>query len=149
MNPLVNTLVKARSELLETVDKIDQEKADKVIIGNWNLKDIIAHLTGWAEYQIAVLKAIRLGKLPPDYGNVQDYNQQSTRSRKDLPWDRIYEEYKEKSQQLVEEYKSLPDELWTKPIERGKKPTMEKLIKIETRHYAETHLPQIKKLLED
>lgn len=139
MNQLVNDLARAREELLETIEKIDQKKAVKVILGEWSLKDIVAHLTGWAEYQIAVLKAIKSGNLPPDCGSVQGYNEQSTSSRKNLPWGKVYEEYKEKGQQLVDEYKSLPDELWTKSVE--------KLIKIETRHYAETHLPQIKQIL--
>lgn len=137
----------AREDILKTVNRIDPKKVDEIILGTWTLKDIIAHLTGWVEYQIGTIEALKSRTKPPDFGSVQDYNQKSTDSRKSFPWDKVYEEYKEKSQQLVDDYKNLTKELWKKPIEKGGKLTMEKLIKIETRHYAKTHLPQIKQLL--
>lgn len=148
MNGLVTELSTARENVINTVNKIDPKKADEVILGTWNLKDIIAHLSGWANHQIAVLRAIKSNKTPSDYGNVDEYNCQSTESRKNKSWEEIYKEFKEKSGQLVKEYESLTDINWKQLIWPNRKTTPEKFVKIEIKHYQETHLPQIKKLLE-
>ncbi|OGC52141.1 hypothetical protein A2982_01480 [candidate division WWE3 bacterium RIFCSPLOWO2_01_FULL_39_13] len=147
MNKLVDDLTQARKSIIDAVSKLTSNKQNVQLAGDWNLKDLIAHLTGWADYQIEIIKAIRSNSTPPEPGRIDDFNQKSTAARKKTSWKKVYDEWLKASQELIEEYDSLRDALWGKPLWKNKKTTLEKLIKIEIRHYQKTHLPQIEKLL--
>ena len=147
MNSLVNELSEARKELIKTVDKVNKNKVNDRLIGDWSLKDLVSHLTGWADYQISVLDVFTKGEVPPEHGKIDDFNQKSTIERKTQSWDKVYDEYKNKSQKLIDKYLDLPSNKWSQVLWLNKKTTPEKFIKIEIRHYLNTHLPQIKQLL--
>lgn len=147
MNCLIDELAKARKELITTIDKVSKNKIDNPFLGDWNLKDLVSHLTGWADYQVLVLDTFAKGESPPEPGKIDVFNQRSTTERKTQSWNLIYEEFKNKSQKLIDKYANLPGDKWSQLLWPDKKTTLEKFIKIEIRHYLNTHLPQIKKLL--
>lgn len=147
MNNLIQELAKARTEIITAIDKVDKNKINITFLEEWNLKDLVSHLTGWADYQMLVIEFLLKGKVPPEPGKIDTFNQKSTAKRKILPWDKVYEEFKDKSQQLINSYAKIPDNMWDTPLWPDKKTTLEKFIKIEIRHYSITHLPQIQKLL--
>lgn len=45
MNNLVNELRQARSELITAIEKVGGDKSRDQFIGDWNLKDLVAHLS--------------------------------------------------------------------------------------------------------
>jgi hypothetical protein len=147
MNKLVKELDDARVAVTEAVSKIAKDKREAVLLGDWSLKDIVAHLSGWAKYQLEVIDAIAGSRVLPEPGNIDKFNKQSTEARTKLSWDKVYTEFLEVSQKLVNEYKKVKDDQWTKSLWKNKKTTLEKFINIEVRHYKNTHLPQILKLL--
>ena len=143
MNKLIKELINARKQVIEAVARVDKSKQAKAFVGEWTLKDIIAHLSGWANYQVEVIKALNNGQTPPEPGNIDGFNRRSTEIRADIHWDKVYAEFLEGSQKLVDEYKGIKDKDWKKLLWKNKKTTLEKFINIEVRHYKKTHLPQI------
>lgn len=149
MNNLVQELIDARKSVIEAVEKVDKSKRAKVFVGEWALKDMLAHLTGWAKYQMEVIAAISKGQIPPEPGNIDGFNKKSTEERAKIMWARIYAEFVESGQKLVDAYKGVKNKDWKKLLWKNKKTTLEKFIDIEIRHYKKTHLPQILELLKD
>ncbi len=98
VNKLVDELVDSREAVIEAISKISKDKRETVFSGDWSLKDIIAHLTGWANYQISVIKDLKEGKVPKEPGNIDGFNKKSTETRANLSWDKIYSEFVEASQ---------------------------------------------------
>jgi len=142
-------LANARQSVIDAVQKVTKAKREQKLLGDWSLKDLIAHLTGWADYQLRVLTAVKNDQTPPEWGKIDDFNHASTLQRKKLDWEKVFSEFQEVSKKLIDAYKKVPDADWDKPLWKGKKTTLNKLIDIETRHYSKTHLPQILKLLDD
>jgi len=142
-------LASARQSVIDAVQKVNKAKREQKLLGDWSLKDLIAHLTGWADYQLKVLTAVKTGQTPPEWGKIDGFNHASTLQRKKLDWEMVFSEFQEVSQKLVDAYEKVADAGWDKPLWKGKKTTLSKIIDIETRHYSKTHLPQILKLLDD
>lgn len=149
MNELVKEYIEARQELINLVSKFQKEKRENVLFGNWTLKDIIAHLTGWAEHQTEVLQNLRKNKINKRIENIQAYNRQSVAKRKVINLNETYEEFIKITDSLISEYMDLPKNLWKKTIWKNKKYTPEKYITIEIRHYRKTHGPQIQEFLKN
>ena len=141
-------LASARMSVINAVQEVNKTKREQKLLGDWSLKDLIAHLTGGADYKLRVLTAVKNGRTPPEWGKIDDFNHASTLQRKRLAWEKVFSEFQEVSQKLIDAYKKVPDADWNKPLWKGKKTTLGKIIDIETRHYSKTHLPQILKLLD-
>lgn len=141
-------LEKAIAKLTETVDRFPKEKRELILFDQWGLKDILIHLTGWAKYQTKTLKEVQKGKLLENPANlISLINEDFVAKRKNLSWERIYQNFLAASQKLVEEYRQLPDKFWQKKVYKNKATTVADFIKIEINHYQKTHGPQIKKAL--
>ncbi len=136
----------ARAEFITWIGLVPAEKRETVAVGDWSLKDIIAHLNGWAQFQNRVIQSLLFGKEPEDVINISQFNIDSVNHQKDWHWDKIYKEFLQTSEQLLSKYMLIPEKFWDKPIWPHKKTTLAKLIKIETRHYQGEHLEQIRKL---
>lgn len=147
MESLVDELRLARTAVIEAVSKVARNKREVVFLGDWTLKDLIAHLTGWANYQLEVIKDIQLGRIPEEPGSIDGFNEKSTRKRATQSWEKTYSEFLDASQKLIDTYQKLPNDLWDTLLWEDKKTTLKKFINIEIRHYKKTHLPQILKLV--
>lgn len=144
MNPLCEELRQARGKFIETIDSVPEAKRNEIFLGKWDLKDILSHLTGWASHQIEVLRALRNGTLPERHESVKDFNDESVKSRREKSWSEVYDEFIGIGERLLAEYKALASALWKRNIWKDKELTPEGFIRIEIKHYQETHLPQIK-----
>lgn len=149
MESLVDELRLARTAVIEAVSKVARNKREVVFLGDWTLKDLIAHLTGWANYQLEVIKDIQLGRTPKEPGSIDGFNEESTRKRASQSWEKTYSEFLETSQKLIDTYQKLPNDLWDTLLWDDKKTTLKKFINIEIRHYKKTHLPQIISLIKN
>lgn len=146
---LVDELKEARTAVVKAVSKVPINKREVVFLGDWSLKDLIAHLTGWAKYQLEVIKDVQTDKTPKEPGNIDGFNKKSTEVRALLSWDKAYSEFLEVSQKLIGTYKGLKTDMWDTLLWDNKKTTLKKFINIEIRHYKKTHLPQILRLIKD
>jgi len=147
MNGYLEEYIESRKELIRVIRKFPINLREKAFLGEWSLKDIIAHLTGWAEHQAKVLRDL-INCVHIEYvGNIQEFNEKSVAKRKDQTWRKIYAEFIKVTAELITLYGDLPKKLWKKKIWQDKKYTPEKYIKIEIRHYIKTHIPQIQQVI--
>lgn len=147
MNHLLQQYQQIRDELVDYLEKLPAEKWSSPIYEGWTVKDLIAHLSGWAEYQINCLKlfASGVGNIPKP--KVQERNEESVEKRKKSQAKEIKKEFITLSENMIKSYGSLSDNQWQKPIWEGTKTTPEKFIKIEIKHYSETHFPDLKRAI--
>lgn len=148
MYELVEKLKEARSEFIKLVESFPKEKREEVLFDKWCLKDLLAHLTGWNIHQIKALEHLVAGKqfeLPKNLKN--SINIDFVQERLDRSFEKVYQEFLEASQELVETYENTPSKLWHKPLFDKKQKTPEEFIQIEINHLNNTHGPQIKKAL--
>lgn len=143
---LISKLKDARKQIIEAVNCVPGNKTQALAFGEWTLKDLLSHLSGWAEYQIKVLQLFKKGQEPGEYGSTSDFNRNAVNKRQDKNFDDVKNEFECSSALLIQEYESLTEKQWRAPLWHDKQITPQKFINIEIRHYAQTHLPQIKSL---
>lgn len=140
----------AREEVIELVKLFPKGRREKVLFGQWSLKNLLSHLSGWAKYQIGTLRQLKRKvniEVPKNLKASINHNFVAQREKRD--WDRVYREFLGLSEELIEEYESSPSELWKNKVykDKDKETTVEDFIKIEINHYSKTHSPQIKRVL--
>jgi uncharacterized protein (DUF885 family) len=144
---LIGMLDEARRRMEELLPKI--EPGTEVYPG-WTIEHLIAHITGWDDAFIDVLQAHEQGRSPslPAIHSLDQYNEQSVQSRRNLNYDQILRERQRKRQVLRELMMQMPDnklhELVMVPW--GNKITVQELVDIFSHHEKE-HAQDIDELL--
>jgi hypothetical protein len=68
----------AYQELLQAVDKLDNQQLARVWYGTWGVKDIIAHILGWQREMTPALERLARGERPTpegvDYSDIDGWN---------------------------------------------------------------------------
>ena len=64
---LIAGLIETRSKILDTVLTLAPAEQDRIFLGVWSAKDVLAHLAGWDVTNLKAAKSIRAGKLPAFY----------------------------------------------------------------------------------
>jgi hypothetical protein len=65
-------LTNARSELLDTIkDLSETEMTDLPVAGAWTIRDILAHISGWAAWDLSSIEGLQDGK-HPDLSVIRD-----------------------------------------------------------------------------
>lgn len=150
MKILVSEFKQARKNFIRLINTFPKERIELILFNKWNLKNILAHLSGWAKYQKDTLRQLKKGIKIEVSKNLKDsINNDFVASREKWHWDRVYHEFLKLSRDLIKEYESLPAGLWKNKIYHDKKDTVEDFIKIEINHYSKTHGPKIKEVLEN
>lgn len=148
MKTKVDELKKAREGLVDLINGFPKKKREAILFDKWSLKDILVHLTGWANYQIEALEKLKSGKEQEIVKNLKNsINDEFVKSKKKIDWDKVYQDFLAATDSLAKQYQSLPKQLWGKRFYKNKKTTPKEFIDIEIRHYNNTHGPQIKKFL--
>ena len=148
MKKLVNDYKKARAEIIGTINRFPAGKEKELFFDEWNLKNMVSHLSGWAEHQIKVLRNIKKGVTTNEpTGLKEKINEKYVAQRKKKSWSVVYREFQLLSDKLLKDYQTLPEKLWEKPVWNDNPTTPIDLIRIETNHYHKTHGPQIKRII--
>src|SRR5574341_826500 len=64
---LIAGLIETRTRILDVVLTLAPVERDRVFLGAWCVKDMLAHLAGWDVTNLKAARAIRAGKLPAFY----------------------------------------------------------------------------------
>jgi len=148
MQELIREFIESRRELLEIIECFPVTRRELILFGEWSLKDMIVHFSGWASYQIKTLEQFKDSIEPKIPQNLKtSINKDLIQERAFLSWDKVYNDFLRTSQLLINKYEGLPKELWEKKIWNGKETTPKEFIQIEINHYKNTHGPQIKTIL--
>ena len=75
---LIAGLVSARGKILDSVAVLPPEAQDEVFLGDWSVKDLLAHLIGWDHTNRTAVKEIQAGQKPSFWAHYdrdwQSYN---------------------------------------------------------------------------
>lgn len=144
MNSLVEDFKTAREDFIKAVEAFPVNRRGELVLGDWSLKDLLAHLNGWWFHQTEVLEKFKQGVEAERPSDVNGFNEQSVLARRDMGWEEVYEEFNKAGSDLIDRYSGLSEEYWKRKIWSDKDLTPEGFIGIEIKHLRDTHLPQIR-----
>lgn len=152
---LVSNLVNVRKGIFEEASAIPPEKQDRVCLGVWSVKDLLAHLAGWDYTNLAAARDILAGKLPEFYAHIdrdwKTYNASLVEKYKQDDFSELLTLVSTSHQQLVDYLKTLPAEVFNRDTgvrSSGCKVTIARLLQAETRD-EQVHLQQIQEFLDE
>lgn len=143
MKTLIADFQKSSKLFQQTIDNFPVEKKEIILFDKWSLKDIIAHIVGWHKLFLMNLVNLSIGKVPQDWGKIDDFNQKNVASNKSSSFQSVYQELIDIDQQLISQLKTLSPSEWQKKFWPNRIYTPKKILEIEIKHYQKTHLPQI------
>ncbi len=94
----------------------DAQLLEPGVIGDWSVKDSLAHVTIWEEEALKYLPIIINGEKPPRYtryGGIDGFNAQMIAQRRDLALSDILSQLAETHRRLVNYLQSVPEEHFT------------------------------------
>ncbi len=90
------------------------EKREIPLFGEWSLKDLLAHFSGWNNLTIQdIEKAIageEIERWISSDEEINEFNDQQVKLRRDLTWNEVYNEFRQSCIDLIELYKSLNEQ---------------------------------------
>ena len=115
-----------RSQVLKKIDSAwsllqesfaglpDAKLAEPGVVGEWSVKDILAHVTAWEGEALKYLPLILEGGRPPRYsvmyGGIDAFNARMTEQKQGLSLSEVFRQMAETHQQLIDYVQSAPEE---------------------------------------
>lgn len=87
------------------------------VMGNWSVKDILAHVTTWEEETLKYLPLIITGGKPPryiQYGGIDAFNAQMTEQKRSFTLSEVMKQLDETHRRLIDYIQSVPGEHYTR-----------------------------------
>jgi hypothetical protein len=95
-----------------------EQMAQPGVMGDWSVKDILAHVRSWEEEALKYLPLILEGKQPPRYadlyGGIDAFNARMAEKAHDRSLSEIQEQLDQTHARLVEYINTTPEELFTR-----------------------------------
>jgi uncharacterized protein (TIGR03083 family) len=90
----------------------EAEMAQPGVVGNWSVKDLLAHVTVWEAELVTALWYTTLGRRPrlADIRDVDAWNARRYEENKDRPLDRILGDFRGVYEQLLQRVERLSDD---------------------------------------
>ena len=111
---LLKQLEKAWAAINESYAGLsDSKMTEPGVMGNWSVKDILAHVTTWEEEALKYLPLIITGGRPPryiQYGGIDAFNAQMTEQKRDLALSDVLRQQDETRRRLIAYIKSAPED---------------------------------------
>lgn len=111
---IIDELVQSRHGLLDAIVALQPERLDEVFIGEWTVKDLIAHLVGWDFTNLAAIREILDGEYPSFFQfydkDWRSYNASLVKQYKIEPFPDLMAEIQDSHHQLVTFLEALPSE---------------------------------------
>ena len=115
---LLKRLEKAWAAIKESYAGLsDSQLMEPDVMGNWSVKDILAHVTTWEEEALKYLPLIITGGRPPryiQYGGIDAFNAQMTEQKQGLALSEVLKQLDETHRRLIDYIRSVPEEHFTR-----------------------------------
>ncbi|GHO84897.1 DinB family protein [Dictyobacter formicarum] len=98
-------------------DLSDSQLTEPGVVGDWSVKDILAHVSTWEEEALKYLPLIITGSRPPRYiqfGGIDAFNARMTEQKRDLTLSDILKKRDETHHQLIDYIQEIPEEHFTR-----------------------------------
>ena len=145
MNEKLKEFEWVRKEISDLIKAFPEASREKIIFDKWSLKDIVAHLSNWMVHDIECIEALKQGNEPYWETSFDEFNERGVGERKGWDWEKIIEEYERLNINLIDEYKSLSDNLWDVPVWKGFGLTMIKFVQKDIEHNKQ-HLEELARI---
>lgn len=146
---LLSSLIETRQNILVEVSKLSKADRDRIFLGIWSVRDLLAHLAGWDYTNMEAASYVMAGKLPAFYAyhdhDGAKYNAMLVATYKRDQLDELIGLVKDAQRQLIDFVQTIPLSAFNKDFGvrfRGYKVTIQRLLEAE-RKDEQTHLQQI------
>ncbi len=136
-------------KITQILENFPSESRTKILFDKWSLKDVIAHLNNWMVHDIDCLTALKENREPYWEPDVDEFNRKGTEERKGIVWGSLLTEFLTLKNTLLNIYKTLPNDLWDKPIWKDKHENARLFLEEDINHWKGEHLGVLKKKLEE
>ena len=95
----------------------DAQITEPGVMGEWSVKDILAHVTTWEEEALKYLPLILSGGRPPryiQYGGIDAFNVQVAEQKRDLALSEVLRQLEDTHRRLIDYLHSVPEEHFTR-----------------------------------
>ena len=95
----------------------DSQMTEPGVMGNWSVKDVLAHVTTWEEEALKYLPLILAGGKPPRYtryGGIDAFNEQMAEQKRGLALSDVQRQLDETHRRLLDYIQSVPEEHFTR-----------------------------------
>jgi uncharacterized protein (TIGR03083 family) len=114
---LFQKLEKAWTALKESYAGLSEAQlTEPGVLGEWSVKDILAHMTTWEEEALKYLPLILTGGRPPRYvqfGGIDAFNALMAEQKRDLALSEVLRQLEETHRRLLDSLHSVPEEHFT------------------------------------
>jgi hypothetical protein len=115
---LFQKLEKAWTAIKESYTGLsDSRLMEPDVMGEWSVKDILAHVTTWEEEALKYLPLILTGGRPPRYsqsGGIDAFNAQMAEHKRDMALSEVLRQLDETHHRLIDYLQSVPEEQFTR-----------------------------------
>ena len=115
---LLKRLEKAWEALKESYTGLsDAQLLEPGVMGEWSVKEILAHVITWEEEALKYLPLIITGGRPPRYsqsGGIDAFNAQMTEQKRGLALSDVLGQLDETHRRLIDYLRSVPEEHFTR-----------------------------------
>lgn len=95
----------------------DEQMQQPGVVGDWSVRDLMAHISWWEEEALKHLPTILSGRRPPrysvTYGGIDAFNARMTGQRSTLPLEEVRRRLVETHARLLEYISTIPEEQFT------------------------------------
>ena len=115
---LVGKMARAWGELKDAYGGLPAEKmVEAGVVGDWSVKDVLAHVTTWEEEALTHLPHILAGETPPrysvTYGGLDAFNALMTERKRALSLEEVLRQLDETHARVMAYVQDAPEELLT------------------------------------
>lgn len=120
-----------------------EDKRENIIFDRWSLKDVISHLNHWMVHDIDCLTALLDGKVPFWESDVETFNTRGIEKRRDLTWNKVFNEFLMLKKKLINLYESIDGHLINERIWPDRNQTPLRFVEDDIKHWKGEHLAQL------
>lgn len=147
---IIAALIKARQDILIESSVLSKADRNRVFLGIWSIKDLLAHLAGWDFTNADAVRSVLAGRVPAFYEHHdrdwQTYNAMLVGKYRKGPFRELIATVKNSQKKLVEFLQTIPPEYFNRDFGvrfRGYKVTIQRLLEAEVRD-ERVHCQQIR-----
>lgn len=132
---LLAALIAARQGILDEMSRLTEAERERVFLGTWSVKDLLAHLIGWDHTTLEAVRYVTASQLPPFYNQYDrdwtTYNAMLVAKYKQDSFDEMLAQVRDSHRQLIAFLKTVPPEAFNQDFGvrfRGAKVTIRRLL---------------------
>lgn len=103
----------ARQEFITLVDRVpSDERAEKLVLGDWTLKDLVGHLADWENLIVDGLRQLLLDQTPKFAVTISDFaafDEAQVQARRSQPWRPVWQDFNRSRKMLDDVFQQFPE----------------------------------------